>query len=638
MKITNLHIENFRSIKSLDVKLDDTTVFIGSNNSGKSAILEAVRIALSRRWGQKGTGFTEDDVHIPGEDMDPRVAPAVKISFEFIEPSANEWPSDMVSNLEDIMTITPQGLNKVAVWITYRWNSDKEIFEPSWEFLNSAGEPLPPRKRSINLSAFYDYVLFFWLGALRDVNDEFSSRSHNWGGLLRAVKVPPALQDEIKKELDELDSKLLSADPKLSEIAETIGGATEIAIEETPGSAKLRMLPMNVWDILSRAGIVLRNGDQRPWLPLDHHGQGLQSLSIIFLFQAAVAQQLSDGLYEGAEPIFAIEEPEAHLHPQAVRTLWNRISEMSGQKLVTSHSPYFIQNVPLKDLRIVRLKEGTTSVASLRQSVISDLPWTEEVENFITGRGLKQFIKDEDSCNIVALENFNEQIAEDLANCWRGKENASDMKVNVKKLRHDCRILISKDDETELTILGRRFRGEIFFANRWVMVEGQSDHMLLTALGYSNGYILDQHGVAVIDFKNNGNAGIYAALAEAFEIPWCMLTDGDGESDRFKKELLKRGFNEADLSKHFCTLQSPNDLEDQLIADGHEELLRKIMAGISSSRVEQLPLNDFKKLLKKNKTAYMARLVSMIMVDADLASKMPKEFISVIERLKNNNL
>ena len=64
MRITRLHIENFRSIKSLDVELGDTTVLIGPNNAGKTAILDAVRIALTRRWGQRGTGFTEYDVHL----------------------------------------------------------------------------------------------------------------------------------------------------------------------------------------------------------------------------------------------------------------------------------------------------------------------------------------------------------------------------------------------------------------------------------------------------------------------------------------------------------------------------------------------------------------------------------------------
>src|ERR1035438_4812875 len=114
MKIKRLHIENFRSIKSLDIQLEETTVLIGRNNSGKSAILEAIRIALSRRWGQRGTGFTEDDVHRDDDDSDPRVMPPVKIGFEFEEESIGNWPTDMVAALDDIMILTPEGLNKIV--------------------------------------------------------------------------------------------------------------------------------------------------------------------------------------------------------------------------------------------------------------------------------------------------------------------------------------------------------------------------------------------------------------------------------------------------------------------------------------------------------------------------------------------
>lgn len=40
MKITHLHIENFRSIHSLDLTLDDATVFIGPDNAGKLPFLK----------------------------------------------------------------------------------------------------------------------------------------------------------------------------------------------------------------------------------------------------------------------------------------------------------------------------------------------------------------------------------------------------------------------------------------------------------------------------------------------------------------------------------------------------------------------------------------------------------------------
>jgi putative ATP-dependent endonuclease of OLD family len=639
MRITNLQIENFRSIKSLNLALEaGTTVFIGPNNAGKSAILEAVRIALSRRWGQRGTGFTEDDVHRPSQDTDPRTAPPVRIHFVFEEPSPGTWPTDLVANLEDIMTVTPQGLNKVAVSITYTWNSEKEVFEPAWEFLDATGTPLPPRRRAINLSGFYNYVLFYWLGALRDVNDEFTSRSPHWGGLLRAVKVPSPLEKEVKETLDQLDAKLLQADPALSQIADTIGRATEIAIGDTSGAARLRTLPLNVWDMLTRAGVVLRNETSLPWLPLDHHGQGLQSLAIIFLFQAAVAKQLSEGLNEGAEAIFAIEEPEVHLHPQAVRTLWSRISDLPGQKLVTTHCPYFVQNIPLANLRIVRLRNGSTEVSSLQTRIVSDLRWTADIDKLVVGKRWTQFTKDAATGNIAATENFDETVARDLAHCWRGDPQAASMTTRLNEFRHHCRTLISAEEEAELSFVGRRMRGEIFFARRWLMVEGQSEYLLLRSMGQACGYDLDQHGVAIIDFQNNGNAAIYPALADGFDIPWGMVTDGDAESEAFRAQLIKRGFSEADLRQHFATLSPPNDLEDELIAGGHEQLLREIMTEICGAVAGTCTVDELKRRLKNKKTAYMIRLAPRVAADAALAGRMPTAFVAAIENIKNGRI
>ena len=53
MRITRLTIENFRSIKALELDLNETTVLIGPNNAEKTAILDAIRIVLTRRWGQQ---------------------------------------------------------------------------------------------------------------------------------------------------------------------------------------------------------------------------------------------------------------------------------------------------------------------------------------------------------------------------------------------------------------------------------------------------------------------------------------------------------------------------------------------------------------------------------------------------------
>lgn len=43
MKLTSLHIQNYRSVRDANIELGDLTLFIGANASGKSAILDALR-------------------------------------------------------------------------------------------------------------------------------------------------------------------------------------------------------------------------------------------------------------------------------------------------------------------------------------------------------------------------------------------------------------------------------------------------------------------------------------------------------------------------------------------------------------------------------------------------------------------
>ncbi len=338
------------------------------------------------------------------------------------------------------------------------------------------------------------------------------------------------------------------------------------------------------------------------------------------------------------EPIFAIEEPEVHLHPQAARTLWERVSALPGQKLMTTHSPYYVQHVPLRDLRLVNLRGGRTFVASIPPVIDSDIPWNDSVTGFVAGPGKRIFEKDAVKNCVVAKSWFEKEIADKLGNCYRTDGDAAAKRQKITRLRHDCRILPSGEDEEELRFHGRRVRGEIFFARRWLLVEGVSEYLLLHALGQAFGWPVDSHGVAVIDFQQSGNAGIYPALAEAFGIPWNMIVDGDAASEKFKKQILNRGFDDADMVGKFSSLPSPNDLEDQLIADGHEQLLRDILAGVGGKSALTCSLDEFRARLKNRKTGYMGVLAPRVASDAALAAKMPKMFVEIITKLRAGTL
>ena len=56
MEVKTLSIENFRGIRSLEIKFHDRmNVFIGENGCGKSAILDVLAIMLSRLTGRLGS-------------------------------------------------------------------------------------------------------------------------------------------------------------------------------------------------------------------------------------------------------------------------------------------------------------------------------------------------------------------------------------------------------------------------------------------------------------------------------------------------------------------------------------------------------------------------------------------------------
>ncbi len=71
MRLTTVKIRNFRCIKDLAVDLDETTVLIGENNSGKTAFLEAVRICLERLRGRGRGPLDEYDYHLPDDASTP---------------------------------------------------------------------------------------------------------------------------------------------------------------------------------------------------------------------------------------------------------------------------------------------------------------------------------------------------------------------------------------------------------------------------------------------------------------------------------------------------------------------------------------------------------------------------------------
>ena len=634
MRITALRIKNFRSIKSVGIDLGETTVFIGPNNVGKTAVLDALRIALTRRWGQRGTGFTEYDVHLATENDDPKDSSGVEIELRAEETGPDDWPDDVQQALDQIVQTDPvSGRSSITLNVRCAWSETDGCFQPSWAFLNAARQPLVAASaRRLNLELFWQYVPVFYLDALRDADDEFSSRSQFWGRLLKAMEIPPELETRVQRVLDLVNRKLLNADPRLGQIANTLSGATRVAARDRDGGVELRVVPLKSWDLLSKAEIILRNEPDWPWLPLQRHGQGVQSLSVIFLFQAFVEHLLTELYEHESTPVLALEEPETHLHPQAARTLWAHVNALPGQKIITTHSPYFVQHVPFRDLRLVRLTDQGTEVRWLPASFSRQVQHVDALEPVLAASG-GLLTYDGPSQTLTVNGKLNDDSYRSLLECYGTHPDRAVIHGVLRELRDEATLFIGDEELRALETCARRIRGEIFFANRWMIVEGQSEYLIVHALARQLDYDLDEHGVAVIDSKNNGHPAMFAALARALAIPWLAVFDGDDAGRGYMREIARLDRDAAYGTERCRTLEETN-LELQLLSDGIEDELRSILQTLGQLDAADIDRPTLEKRLSTHKIRYAGELAKRIAEDATLAPRMPAPFQDAIASLR----
>lgn len=381
---------------------------------------------------------------------------------------------------------------------------------------------------------------------------------------------------------------------------------------------------------MSRAQIILRNAPTHPWLPLANHGQGLQSLSIIFLFQAFVAQLLVSEYLPESAPLLVLEEPETHLHPQAARTLWTRIQDLPGQKVLSTHSPYFLQKAPFRSLRLVSMGQNGTEVQALPAAFSCEVPPNAAMQAIVTANPELQYTPA--SSTLTVAGTLHEKIYRALLTAYGNHPDRAIVHAALKDLEGRARRYVSNTELSALETFARRIRGEIFFARRWFLVEGQAEFHLAQGLGRASGYNLDEHGVAVIDVQNNGNPWIFAVLARALGIPWIAVFDGDSAGKKYQANMVRHGFDKNEVrSRCFC--HAAGNLEDQLLGDGIEQELREILVKIGYPNALTIALADVKQLLEKEKTSYTAELAARFETDPNLAAKMPPLFRAAIAAL-----
>jgi putative ATP-dependent endonuclease of OLD family len=214
------------------------------------------------------------------------------------------------------------------------------------------------------------FVPLFLLSALRDASQEFGQRGQFWSGFLKSIQLPDDKREEIEKMLQEVNTSVIGANVGLTEVMKKIADAGQLVSLDAADPVALEAIPTRVFDMVGKIQVHLksRNGAK---LPLQRHGEGTQSLAVLMLFQAFATANLAEAYAPESTPILALEEPEAHLHPSAIRSLGSLLEMMTGQILVTSHSGDLVSRVPIMALRRLYKKNGETLIGRIEQTTLT---------------------------------------------------------------------------------------------------------------------------------------------------------------------------------------------------------------------------------------------------------------------------
>lgn len=370
MKLVEIKIENFRGIRSLQLPLDGLTVLIGENNSGKSTVLEAIRLVLTRGFGSRRSGrFSEYDFHLVDENATPQTAQPIKITLHFAEEKENDWPDAIIQQMEGALQVDTTGLYHAWLQVEGTFDPATASFETRWVFLNLSGAELI-LKNATPFNLISRFVPLFFLSALRDASQEFGQRGQFWSGFLKSIQLPDDKRDELEKMLQEVNTAVIGANMGLVQVAQKIADARRLVPLDSTNPVVLEAIPTRVFDMVGKIQVHLKSISGAK-LPLHRHGEGTQSLAVLMLFQAFAASNLAEAYAPESTPILALEEPEAHLHPSAIRSLGAFLESMTGQILVSSHSGDLISRVPVKTIRRLYKNNGETKIGRVESSHLS---------------------------------------------------------------------------------------------------------------------------------------------------------------------------------------------------------------------------------------------------------------------------
>ncbi len=514
-------VQGFRGLKNIEVELNKTTILTGMNNSGKTTFLKALQLALGNRQF-----ISQDDFFIHENTISEKI-----IIDLLIIPldNDNKQCENFSENWEILFTTERIRFNTAgqafvplrtiitfdAIKNNYR---TEQFIQQEWpEFIKGDTNwfDIDNGKKT---NFHFDEIPFHYMDAQRDILEDTKLRNSYLGRMLSKIEYSPDDIKDIEAQIKTLNERAVNSSEILTNIKKTLieldtaMDSKSDGIEITPFTKKIRDL---------NKGLTIYYSDNEDSFSMEYHGMGTRSWSSLLTLKSFISLLTQYAKKEDTVffPILAIEEPEAHLHPNAQKKLFKQIDTMTGQKIISTHSPYIAAVAEIAQIRNF-YKDINVSCGKIEIENLTDEDIRKIKRQVINTKGEIFFSKvivffegetEEQALPILALKYFNKthvemgldfvgvcgfgnylpflRFAENLRIPWLIFSDAeSDIKTKVQKQFADCRTSKNASDCIIFVEDGNDFE-------RQLIADGYSDE-IRQAIAYFDNYCNDHHKAA----------------------------------------------------------------------------------------------------------------------------------------------
>lgn len=529
--IKTVRIHGFRGLKNVEIELEQTTVLTGMNNTGKTSFLKALQLALGNgQFISQDDFFIENNNRVDKITIDLLIIPidsTGKRQDKFEDDWEDLFTLDRIQSDGEQFFIPLRTLivldNSVNFYKTENsilttWPERKDENDKFWYDSDNGN------KRSFN---FDENLPFHYINAQRDILEDIKLKTSYLGRMISKIEYSPEDIKDIEEKIKELNEQAVNSSPILFNIKETLKDLNTAmdnqseGVEITPFTKKVRDLSK---------GLSIHYTEKEDSFSMEYHGMGTRSWSSLLTLKAyiLIGDLKSQSEQKVFFPILAIEEPEAHLHPNAQKMLYRQINEIVGQKIISTHSPYIAASAQLQQVRNLYKKDNIVS------------------------------------CGKVNLDNLSNSLsAEDIRKINR-------QVINTRGEIFFSKLLVFFEGETEEQALP-------IFAEHYF-----SEKCKKTPV---------EMGIDFVGVSGFGNYSPFLKFAEAFGIPWLIFSDADSKEGSNIKESVQQQFRncncEQDENNVIIFLNDGNNFENQLIADGYSEEIKNSIISSNSYKNER---------------------------------------------------